>query len=213
MTPTTKFARAASKKLVIPSAARDLQFSSLRSSAYVVHSDEVAASLRCPCLSQGSVIPSVARNLLLFLILGLLVAPPASAQRTGRAKTLGKRLMCMCGCNQVLTECNHVGCSKSTAMLAKLDQLVARNESDDLTLQAFVQEYGALALAEPPARGFNLLAWLMPALALLMGLVLVRAVLLRWRHAPATAAAGMSAGVSSDLLARARLESDEETED
>ena len=34
--------------------------------------------------------------------------------------------------------------------------MVARNDSDDLILQAFVQEYGPTVLAEPPTKGFNL---------------------------------------------------------
>ena len=31
-----------------------------------------------------------------------------------------------CGCNQILTACNHAGCTTTTAMLKKLAQVVAR---------------------------------------------------------------------------------------
>ena len=81
----------------------------------------------------------------------LLALSPVYAQRSDRAKRIGGRLWCMCSCNQILTQCNHVGCSTSTAMLKKLDQLVERNEPDDLVIQAFVQEYGTQVLAQPPA--------------------------------------------------------------
>ena len=41
----------------------------------------------------------------------LLLVPSAHAQQTARAKALGQKLMCVCGCNQILTACNHVGCT------------------------------------------------------------------------------------------------------
>ena len=50
------------------------------------------------------------------LVSGLLYA-----QDSDRAKRLGGGLMCMCNCNQILTQCNHVGCTRSAAMLKKLD--------------------------------------------------------------------------------------------
>ncbi len=136
---------------------------------------------------------------------------PASAQQTERAKTLGKRLMCMCGCNQILTACNHVGCSTSAEMLKKLDQVVARNEPDDLTLQSFIQDYGEQVLAEPPAKGFNRLAWFIPGIAFSLGLVIVFAVISHWRRCLAPAPAHPD--IPRDLLARARRQADAETED
>ena len=80
---------------------------------------------------------------LLALALSHLAWLPAYAQQTERAKNIGKRLLCMCNCNQILTACNHVGCSTSAAMLKKLDQVVARNEPDDLTVQSFIQEWAS----------------------------------------------------------------------
>src|ERR1700686_4623679 len=91
-------------------------------------------------------------------------------QSSDRAKQLGAKLICMCNCGQILTACNHVGCTRSTAMLKEMDQRVAANDSDDLILQSFVQEYGEQALAEPPTHGFNILAWAIPAIAFAMGL-------------------------------------------
>lgn len=136
---------------------------------------------------------------------------PARAQQTDRAKNLGKRLMCMCGCNQVLTACNHVGCSTSATMLKELDQVVARNEPDDLTLQSFIQEYGERVLAEPPAKGFNRVAWFIPGVAFALGLGIVLLVISHWRRRIVLAPAGPQA--PPELLARAREQADRETED
>jgi len=140
-------------------------------------------------------------------------------------KRVGKRMMCLCGCNQVLVECNHVGCPMSAEMIGKLKQRVARNESDDLILQAFVQEYGQRVMAEPPATGFNLAAWLMPLFALVVGSVIVMVTLLRMsRPRPAPAATGTDApifvepdsaanAVSPEALRRLRQQADRESEE
>jgi cytochrome c-type biogenesis protein CcmH/NrfF len=140
------------------------------------------------------------------LILSAAIVTPA--QQTDRAKNLGKQLMCVCSCNQVLTACNHVGCSYSHSMLKELDDRVARGESDDLTLQGFVQEYGATVLSEPPSGGFNRLAWIVPIVAPLLALYLLWEVVRRWRRRAALAPAA-GTGVSPELLSQARRETDE----
>ncbi|HJY87975.1 MAG TPA: cytochrome c-type biogenesis protein CcmH [Candidatus Acidoferrales bacterium] len=151
----------------------------------------------------------------LAILVSLTVLPlawlPGYAQQTQRAKTLGKRLICMCGCNQVLTACNHVGCTTSTAMLKELDRVVARNESDDLTLQSFIQKYGEQALAEPPAKGFNRVAWFIPGVSFLLGLVIVLVVISHWRRP--IGPAPHHSEISPELLARARQQADQETEE
>ena len=151
----------------------------------------------------------------LALALAAWLSPgPVSAQQTEHAKKLGKRLICMCGCNQILTACNHVGCTTSTAMLKKLDQVVARNEPDDLTLQSFVQEYGESVMAEPPAKGFSGLAWYIPGFAFAAGLAIVLLVISHWRRRITLATAGPAGErITPELMARARRQADEETED
>ena len=121
-------------------------------------------------------------------------------------------MMCVCGCNQILTACNHVGCQYSHKMLQELDQLVARNDSDDLILQAFVQEYGPTVLSEPPTKGFNWAAWVVPILAPLVAMFLVWQVVRRWRNRAQLAPAS-GTGVSPELLARARHEADDDPRD
>jgi cytochrome c-type biogenesis protein CcmH len=148
-------------------------------------------------------------------VLCVAIAAPAGAQIPGqseRAKRIGKRLMCMCGCNQVLVECNHVGCSMSTAMLQKLDERIARNEPDDLILQSFIQEYGQKVLSQPPSSGFGLSAWVMPFAVALAGFLVIGVVLKRWRRQTVATAAATPAGtpeISAELLERARQETED----
>jgi cytochrome c-type biogenesis protein CcmH/NrfF len=143
--------------------------------------------------------------------LALAVALPlvtiVRAQESARSKELGQKLMCVCGCNQILGSCNHVGCTYSHDMMKELDDRIARNEPDDLTLQAFVQEYGPTVLSSPPAKGFNRIAWIAPIAFPLVALVILWDVVRRWRRRSAIATAS-GPKVSAELLARAQRESD-----
>ena len=142
----------------------------------------------------------------------LFAAASTNAQSTPRAKELGQKLMCVCGCNQILTACNHVGCQYSHKMLQELDQLVARNDSDDLILQAFVQEYGPTVLAEPPTKGFNWAAWIVPIVVPIIAIFLVWQVVRRWRiRAQLAPASGPD--ISPELLARAQHEAGDDPND
>jgi cytochrome c-type biogenesis protein CcmH len=145
---------------------------------------------------------------LLAFVLAFVIFTPAQAQKTDRAKTIGHRMFCMCGCKQILVECNHVGCTMSTAMLKKLDAEVATGKSDDLILQSFVQEFGAEVIAEPPAKGFNWLAWIMPFAVVGAGLYAIRTLLARW-HQPAPALPSGPAP-PPEVLARIREETEED---
>jgi len=169
-------------------------------------------------IKRGQLVAMVA--LLALAILPVWISP-AGAQQTDRAKQIGGKLVCgvgtsMCNCRQILTQCNHVGCMNSSAMLKTLDQKVAKGDAEESILQAFILEYGREVLAEPPKSGFNMIAWLMPSFYLLGGAALVVLVISRWRKRPAAQAAGTSAAASQlspELLQRARAEAARQTED
>jgi cytochrome c-type biogenesis protein CcmH len=145
----------------------------------------------------------------------LLITSAGGQQPSERAKQIGGKFMCMCGCSQVLTQCNHVGCTTSAAMLKELELSVARGDSEDSITQMFVQEFGTKVYAEPPKSGFSLIAWSLPSIYLLLGTVLVVFVISRWRkHGVEHVAAGANApAVSAELLERARAQAARETED
>lgn len=159
----------------------------------------------------------VAVSILLgFAALPLMIAPVGAQQLSEQAKKIGGKFMCMCGCNQVLTECNHVGCSTSASMLKELNQSLANGGTEDSITQAFLQEFGTKVYAEPPKSGFSMVAWAMPTVYLVLGTVLVVFVISRWRKRPAAEATSPGATaktVSPELLERARAQAARETED
>jgi cytochrome c-type biogenesis protein CcmH/NrfF len=125
---------------------------------------------------------------------------------------LGHKLMCVCGCNQVLLECNHVGCTYSDRMRGELAANLERGDSDDLTLQAFVQKYGPTVLIAPTRTGFNRLAWIMPYLALGLGITTVVLIVRAWRARPLPVFPGRVAPISGVELERFREQARRETE-
>jgi cytochrome c-type biogenesis protein CcmH len=157
----------------------------------------------------------------LALVVALGVLPlVAQQQQEDRVKAIGGKFLCMCGCNQILTQCNHVGCTVSAAMLKELRQRVERGESEAAITQAFVQEYGTTVYAEPPKTGFSLVVWAMPAVYFVAGAALVLFVISRWRKRPQAAGADAAAPVkaagvkiSPEAMERGRAQADRETEE
>ena len=159
----------------------------------------------------------------LLALASALVPFRLEAQKTDHAKALGQKLMCMCGCGQILTQCNHINCPSSGPMLKELDSIAAKNEPDDLILQDFVQKYGQRVLSEPPATGFNSLAWYIPVIAFMLGLGIVIVLIRLWRQRDVArlAMAGgaplpqqTAASVLHDAdLERLRRQADQETDE
>jgi len=106
-----------------------------------------------------------------------------------RFNEIGHQMMCICGCNQILLECNHVGCPDSDGMRNELMAAVSRGDSDSLVEQAFVQKYGPTVLAAPTTKGFNRAAYIVPPVVLILGFGLILLVIRSWKNRPAPAIA------------------------
>jgi cytochrome c-type biogenesis protein CcmH/NrfF len=117
----------------------------------------------------------------IVLVTVTLFSTMATSDPSARFNDLGHRMMCMCGCNEMLLECNHVGCPVSGPMRDQLQAAVDRGDNDDLVLQSFVQKYGPVVLAAPTMTGFNRIAWIMPFLVLTLGLGGAALLVRNWR--------------------------------
>jgi cytochrome c-type biogenesis protein CcmH len=112
----------------------------------------------------------------------LLVFMVGAGDTTARYNYLGnQKLICTCGCNQILLKCNHIGCTVSTQEEAELHNALDRGDSDNLILQNFVQKYGPTVLAAPPESGFNLVAWIAPGLVFFLAMLIAVFVIRKWR--------------------------------
>ena len=135
------------------------------------------------------------------LFLAIAVCFSVGATDAGaRFGDLGHRLMCTCGCAQLLGECNHVGCPNSGSMRDELSAAIASGATDQQVLTSFSAKYGVTVLAAPPTEGFSLVAWIAPfavfAAALLGTILLIR----HWSVGGTEAATAQSAGPAVNAL-------------
>lgn len=129
-----------------------------------------------------------------------------------RFNQIGHQMMCICGCNQILLECNHVGCPDSDGMRNELMAAVSRGDSDSLVEQSFVQKYGPTVLAAPTGKGFDRAAYIMPFVVLVLGFGLIVIVIREWKKRPAPAIANGLRPVRGSELEQFRDQARKETE-
>src|SRR5450631_3626822 len=60
-----------------------------------------------------------------------------ASDSSARYHDLNHRMMCTCGCAQLLGECNHVGCTESGQELSELSSDIASGMSDKQVFAAF----------------------------------------------------------------------------
>lgn len=136
-----------------------------------------------------NLIPTVRRTLQFTLLATAVFAFSGASDPSTRFTVIGHQLMCICSCNQILLECNHVGCPDSDGMRNELMAAVNRGDSDSLVEQAFVQKYGPTVLAAPTTQGFDRAVWILPAVAFALGITLIILLVRAWRNRPAPALA------------------------
>jgi cytochrome c-type biogenesis protein CcmH len=129
---------------------------------------------------------ALAATLVATLIVPLLVPTrPADAAATSRQE-IAEALTCQCGCGLTVANCNHPNCSFSVPMREHIDTMLAHGMGRAEIISYFRKQYGEKVLSAPTAQGFNLLAWTMPFVALMIGGGLVVLMMGRWRGAPST---------------------------
>ena len=157
-------------------------------------------------------LPPVRRVLQALVLIGAVFLFLGASDNDARFKDLGHRMMCTCGCGQVLLECNHVGCQSSTKMRDQLLAAMEKGDNDDLILQGFVQDYGPTVLAAPTVTGFNLVSYIVPFAVLALGIGLAMYIVRSWKNRPEPALADgiqVQPGAALDeFRERARKETD-----
>ena len=118
--------------------------------------------------------------LLLFVLVGVCLPQTASQLVTPEIRRVGDKLACKCGsCNNTVATCQMIGCGYTTPAREKIAAMQKAGVSDQQIIDGFVKEMGLVALAVPPAEGFNLLGWLMPFIAIGFGL---SAIAIYWKR-------------------------------
>ncbi len=121
---------------------------------------------------------SLARRTAALLALLLLLVPSvAVAAAPASFNEIEKLTMCI-ECNVPL---NIAESAQADATRTEIRRLIAQGQDKKQVLDALVAEYGPNILAAPKAKGFNLLAYLVPVVAVVALVALGLVLLPRWR--------------------------------
>ncbi len=121
----------------------------------------------------------VLKKLGIALLIILLFASPAKANSI-TVSDISKQLICQCGCTMVLSNCSHAECMSRDTMTTLIEQKITEGQSEAEIIQFFVAQYGEQVLASPPKRGFNLVAWVLPFAAILVGGGVIYVAVKKW---------------------------------
>lgn len=129
-----------------------------------------------------------------------------------RFHSICKHLVCQCGCNLVLDDCNHFQCGSATPMRARVDREILAGKGDQEIINGFVEDMGLVVLSAPPTSGFNITAWIAPGVLLSVAVVVIVLLLRRWStlSAAAEVAAAPGAGGAADAGAQSHSDQIEE---
>ncbi len=132
-------------------------------------------------------------SLLAFALAVASLGQSASQLRTDAVKRVGGKLACLCGtCKNTVADCPMIECHFSKPAKERISTLAASGMSDAGIIDVFLKEYGNQILAAPPAEGFNLLAWVMPWVAVGAGLAMIWFFMRRFRKPAAEVSPGES---------------------
>lgn len=119
-------------------------------------------------------------SIVMAVVLALLASPALAQTPTpNEINAIARDLWCPL-CNGVrLDNCELQACIQMREVIA--EKLTA-GESKEQIKAYFVQQYGDVVLGQPSREGFNLIAWIFPVLAAVVGLGWVAYLISTWRR-------------------------------
>ncbi len=114
---------------------------------------------------------------------GQLRAEASPLDNDETVKGIEKGLKCVCGCNLDIFTCRTTDftCTYSPELHKEVVALYQAGKTPDEIVAAFVAKHGEQVLLAPPARGFNILGYILPTVAVVLGAGTLGFVLVR-RH-------------------------------
>jgi len=95
-----------------------------------------------------------------------------------------RTILCDCGCSpQSVHDC---ACGRAEEMRNEIAAAIREGKTGAQVVDGYVARYGEKIRVAPTASGFNLLAWLGPGVALLLGILASVLILRRWKRRSAT---------------------------
>jgi hypothetical protein len=126
--------------------------------------------------------------------------------RSPLEQQVSSEIMCNCGgCRLSVESCGMMNCHGKAGQTQKIQQYISEGKDHDAILATFVREHGGYdVLMQPPNRGFNRVAWLLPYGVAALGLIGIGVTARRWSQRKVAAPAATSIDPELD----ARLENE-----
>ncbi len=102
----------------------------------------------------------------LSILLALVFVSAALAKGRDPAHAITSELICPCSCGEVLSGCT---CETGKSMQATVENGIKQGKSKDQIVGALVSQYGEVIRGAPKPEGFNLIVWVAPFAATVMG--------------------------------------------
>ena len=104
---------------------------------------------------------------------------PQPTPNDDQVNTIARQLYCPVCENTPLDVCPTTACAQWREIIR---QDLAAGWSQQTIMDYFIKRYGARVLGAPPAKGFNLLAYIIPPLAILAGVYILYRAYRSWRR-------------------------------
>lgn len=104
-------------------------------------------------------------------------APMAAGPKKDPAQSITSQLICPCSCGEVLLGCT---CDVGISLKGYVSDELKAGKDKDAIEAALIAKYGEVILGAPKAKGFNLIVWVAPFLATVLGFGIASMVLARW---------------------------------
>jgi cytochrome c-type biogenesis protein CcmH/NrfF len=122
----------------------------------------------------------VAATALVIVVAAIAAAPAPAAEPRASLTDIEDEVMCpICG-----TPLNLAAAPQAERERAFIRRLIAEGRTKEEIKDALVREYGPEVLASPEGGGFDLAAWLVPAVGLLIAAVALVIGVRQWRRRP-----------------------------
>jgi cytochrome c-type biogenesis protein CcmH len=105
------------------------------------------------------------------------VAFDSAAQQKDPARAITSQLICPCSCGEILSGCT---CDTGKAMQGFVTDALHGGKGQDEIVASLVAKYGEVIRGAPKAEGFNLIVWIAPFVATVIGFFIAAFVLRRW---------------------------------
>jgi len=124
--------------------------------------------------------------MLSLVVLAMMLAAPVGRVRGATARTsvqeVGEGLTCQCGCGLTVANCNHPSCGFAVPTRGEIAAMIQKGMSRTEILAWYRHKFGEKVLSAPTTEGFNLLAWVIPYVAVGAGMLLILIAVARWRR-------------------------------